>query len=338
MRLPLAAATCLLAMSAASGSAEDPVSLSPKVLADQRLEISSEGRLEGVLDELSVLIDGVEVGGVGIGLEMLFSTETSRTEEVLTAEGGGAQSKRVDFAGQTMEADITSEQGPRTKEMNEAFDLPLNDRSYLLTSNEDGEVQVEDLSDEDLFGDDLEEELTRSLTLSAPFADLLPDAPVLVGDSFELDASEYAGRTMDLVAQCAAALDGWEEMEGPAISVGARWILDEVELEGQGTLREVSEGVAIIDYAMEGSFKVDDLVDMVEEAAGGDAETPKGSTGSLDGEISFKGVGRFDLAAGQLVEIELEGEVAARLKMDVDTQLAAELSAALTYKATLSVL
>ena len=143
---------------------------------------------------------------------------------------------------------------------------------------------------------------------------------------------------MDLVAQCAAALDGWEEMEGPAISVGARWILDEVELEGQGTLREVSEGVAIIDYAMEGSFKVDDLVDMVEEAAGGDAETPKGSTGSLDGEISFKGVGRFDLAAGQLVEIELEGEVAARLKMDVDTQLAAELSAALTYKATLSVL
>ena len=45
---------------------------------------------------------------------------------------------------------------------------------------------------------------------------------------------------------------------------------DEVELEGTGTLREVEGGIATIDYAMEGSFKVDDLVDMVEEAAGGE--------------------------------------------------------------------
>ena len=85
-------------------------------------------------------------------------------------------------------------------------------------------------------------------------------------------------------------------------------------------------GIATIDYAMEGSYEVDDLVAMVEAADQPDASAPEGATGTLRGEVLLKGVGRFDLTAGQ-IEVSLEGEATA--SMSVGAEVMVELSAAL---------
>ena len=95
-------------------------------------------------------------------------------------------------------------------------------------------------------------------------------------------------------------------------------------------------GIATIDYAMEGSYEVDDLVAMVEAADQPDASAPEGATGTLRGEV-LKGVGRFDLTAGQMIEVSLEGEATASVKMSVGAEVMVELSAALGHTATLSV-
>ena len=155
----------------------------------------------------------------------------------------------MDFGRQTMEIDFVADQPGRTRNENAEFDLPLDGRSYVLKLDEEDMLQVEEVSDEDLFGGELEEQLLGDLSLEVPFAGLLPWEPVQVGEPFELETSGYVERALHTVLQCADALDEWEGMEGAAISTSARWILDEVELEGTGTLREVEGGIATIDYA-----------------------------------------------------------------------------------------
>lgn len=337
MRLPLAATASLLAASAGPAHVDDSFDLSPRVVPGQRVEIASKSSFMGEIEELSVSVNDVEVMGSEFGLEMTIRAESSRIEEVLAAADGAARSKRVDFGRQTMEIDFVADQPGRTKNENAEFDLPLDGRSYVLKLDEEDALQVEEVSDEDLFGGELEEQLLGDLSLEVPFAGLLPGEPVQVGEPFELETSGYAERALDTVLQCADALDEWEGMEGAAISISARWILDEVELEGTGTLREVEGGIATIDYAMEGSYEVDDLVDMVEAADQPDVPAPEGTTGTLRGEVLLKGVGRFDLAAGQMIEVSLEGEATASVSMSIEAEVVVELSAALGHTATLTV-
>ncbi|MCP3861230.1 MAG: hypothetical protein GY704_16375, partial [Phycisphaeraceae bacterium] len=231
-----------------------------------------------------------------------------------------ATAKRVDFIEQELGTDFTSEQPGRSKARDGAFDLPVDDRSYLIRLDEDGDVLLEDVSEEGLFDDELADEVLEELTLAAPFAALLPSAPVSAGEPFEFETGGCIAGMLAEVAQGSAAVDGWEGMEGYALATGARWILNEVELEGTGTLREIEEGVAIIDYAMTGQFDVDDLVDMIEAADRPDTPAPEGATGTLSGTATFTGVGRFDLAAGHLTELEFEGEVSARMDLSLGAE------------------
>lgn len=336
MRLPLAATASLLAASAGPAHVDDGFDLSPRVVPGQRVEVASESSFIGEIEDLSVSVNDVEVMGSEFGLEMTIRAGSSRIEEVLASADGVARSKRVDFGRQTMEMDFVADQPGGTKNKNAEFDLPLDGRSYVLKLDEEDVLQVEEVSEEDLFGSALDEQLLGDLSLEVPFASLLPGEPVQVGEAFELETSEYAERALDTVLQCADALDGWEGMEGAAISTSARWILDEVELEGTGTLREVEGGIATIDYAMEGSYEVDDLVAMV-EAAEPDVPAPEGATGNLRGEVLLKGVGRFDLAAGQMIEVSLEGEATASVNMSAEAEVVVEVSAALSHTATVTV-
>ena len=337
MRLPLAATAALLAASAGPPHVDDAFDLSPRVVPGQRVEIASESSFIGEIEDLSVRVNDVEVMGSEFGLEMTVRADSSRVEQVLAAADGVVRSKRVDFGRQTMEMDFVADQPGSTKNESAEFDLPLDGRSYLLKLDEEEALQLEEVSDEDLFGSELEEQLLGGLSLEAPFADLLPGEPVQVGEPFELETGEYAAEALDMVLQCADALDEWKGMEGPAISTSARWILDEVQLEGTGTLREVEGGVATIDYAMECSYEVDDLVTMVEAADQPDVPAPEGTSGTLRGEVLLKGVGRFDLAAGQMVEFSLEGEATASVNMSAEAEVVIELSAALSHTATLTV-
>ena len=327
MRLPLAAAASLLAASAGPAHVDDAFDLSPRVVPGQRVEIASESSFIGEIEDLSVSVNDVEVMGSEFGLEMTIRTESSRIEEVLAAADGVARSKRVDFGRQTMEMDFVADQPGSTKSEDADFDLPLDGRSYLLKLDEEDALQMEEVSDEDLFGGELEEQLLGGLSLEVPFADLLPGEPAQVGEPFELETGEYA----------AEALDKWKGMAGPAISISARWILDEVQLEGTGTLREVEDGIATIDYAMGGSYEVDDLISMVEAADKPDTPAPEGAEGTLRGEVLLKGVGRFDLTAGQMVEFSLEGEATASMNMSAGPEVAVEVSAALSHTVTLTV-
>lgn len=336
MRLPLAATASLLAASAGPAHVDDGFDLSPRVVPGQRVEVASESSFIGEIEDLSVSVNDVEVMGSEFGLEMTIRAGSSRIEEVLASADGVARSKRVDFGRQTMEMDFVADQPGGTKNKNAEFDLPLDGRSYVLKLDEEDVLQVEEVSEEDLFGSALDEQLLGDLSLEVPFASLLPGEPVQVGEAFELETSGYAERALDTVLQCADALDGWEGMEGAAISTSARWILDEVELEGTGTLREVEGGIATIDYAMEGSYEVDDLVAMV-EAAEPDVPAPEGATGNLRGEVLLKGVGRFDLAAGQMIEVSLEGEATASVNMSAEAEVVVEVSAALSHTATVTV-
>lgn len=336
MRLPLAATASLLAASAGPAHVDDGFDLSPRVVPGQRVEVASESSFIGEIEDLSVSVNDVEVMGSEFGLEMTIRAGSSRIEEVLASADGVARSTRVDFGRQTMEMDFVADQPGGTKNKNAEFDLPLDGRSYVLKLDEEDVLQVEEVSEEDLFGSALDEQLLGDLSLEVPFASLLPGEPVQVGEAFELETSGYAERALDTVLQCADALDGWEGMEGAAISTSARWILDEVELEGTGTLREVEGGIATIDYAMEGSYEVDDLVAMV-EAAEPDVPAPEGATGNLRGEVLLKGVGRFDLAAGQMIEVSLEGEATASVNMSAEAEVVVEVSAALSHTATVTV-
>lgn len=338
MRLPVIASICLLAASAARISLGDPVDLSPRVQVGQRLEVTTQAVLTGALDDLLVTVEGEEVMGPEFGVELSFRTERTRVEEVLSSDGRDATAKRVDFIEQELETDFTSEQPGRSKARDGAFDLPVDDRSYLIRLDEDGDVALEDVSEEGLFDDDLADEFLEELTLAAPFADLLPSDPVSVGEPFEFETGGCTAGMLAEVSQGAAAVDGWEGMEGHALATGARWILNEVELEGTGTLREIEEGVAIIDYAMSGQFDVDDLVDMIETADRPDDPAPEGATGTLSGLATFKGVGRFDLAAGHLIELEFEGEVSARMDLSLGAEAMAEFAATITYQAALTAL
>jgi hypothetical protein len=76
---------------------------------------------------------------------------------------------------------------------------------------------------------------------------------------------------------------------------------------------------------------------MVEAADQPDVPAPEGATGTLRGEVLLKGVGRFDLAAGQMIEVSLEGEATASVNMSAEAEVVVEVSAALSHTATLTV-
>ena len=317
---------------------DEPLDLAPASTTGQELVLRSSLSLTAELEEVAVGALGLEEPIDGLGMTIEVEVEGVREETVRGAEDGTPTALEAHVVGKTAAVRVEAEEEGRDDlRIAGDFELAPHGRTLRMTRDDEGLVVFEELGEPD---EALDEALIQHWRLAPHFAHLLPDGAVAAGEPFEL-AAPWAGElSMGEVRQVADVVHGWNGMGGPAIATTAAWVLEELELEGTGVVTAVEEGTAIIEYEFVGSYEVSDLVEMLLAAdppGPGGSGPPEGATGSVEGEVALRGTGRFDLAARQLVHLELEGSVSMGLELDLGVRTTASASAEVRYLATLEV-
>ena len=155
-----------------------------------------------------------------------------------------------------------------------------------------------------------------------------------------LIANKLMEQAMDLGMAGAASELG--ETDVAAMGAMMETIMDAVSFEATGKVTGVEDGMATIEYEITVSMEIDDLVGMAAEIAPEAGEIPPGVEASLLAGVELTGTGMFDLELGQLVSLELEGDMSMEMDGAADMQgtsaeAAAAMSGTTTTKMTVEV-
>lgn len=309
----LSSATLLIGLGALSNKpAVDEVDLSLRFEMGQTFTVTSSSEVDMALDELSVMVDGAEVLGDGIGLEFLAEMREARTTEVLEVKDGEVTAMRITFDEQDGEFEAIYEGMGESDTMTESMDSDLAGRTIEVRLDEEGEVVVTDVT-EDADGALSEEELAM-FDLEPLSAGLLPDSPVEIGEEFEL-ASEWMELAAEFMEEdLSAAMDDLGDEEAAAAELVLGSLYEALSVEAKGKVTGVEDGMATIEYEISAAVELDDLMTLVAEVAPEAGEIPPGVEASMLMGVEFTGTGLFDLGLGQLVSFELEGDMS--MEMD----------------------
>ena len=334
-------AALLVGLAALSNKpAVEEVDLSLRFQKGQTFTLGSTTGFDMALDELSVMVDGAEVLGDGIGFEMLMEATESRTIEVLEVADGEITALRITFDEMDGEIEASFDAMGEADSMNETIDAPTTGHTVEVRLDEDGEVVATDVTED--AAELLDDAVLAALDLNPMLDELLPTEPVAVGEEFELgeDWRELMEQAMDLGMAGAASELG----ETDIASMGAMMetIMDAVSFEATGKVTGVEDGMATIEYEITVSMEIDDLVGMAAEIAPEAGEIPPGVEASLLAGVELTGTGMFDLELGQLVSLELEGDMSMEMDGAADMQgtsaeAAAAMSGTTTTKMTVEV-
>lgn len=326
----ISSAALLIGLGALSNKpAVDEVDLSLRFKKGQTFTINTSSEVDMALDELSVMVDGAEVLGDGIGFEFLADIKEARTTEILAVKDGEVTALRITFDEQDGSFEASYDAMGESDTMSESMDSDLAGRTIEVRLDEEGDVVVTDVT-EDADGALSDEELAM-FDLEPMFAGLLPDSPVEIGEEFEL-ASEWMELAAEFMEEdLADAMDDLGDEEAAAAEVVMESFYEALSIEAKGKVTGVEDGMATIEYEMSAAVEMDDLMTLAAEVSPEAGEIPPGVEASMLMGLELTGTGMFDLELGQLVSLEIEGDMSMEMDGAADMQgTSAEAAAAMS--------
>ena len=286
---------------------DDSFDLTPRFEQGQSLalRVDIEGSFE--LDEISALLNGFDVLGGGVLLEGTFGVQAALTDEILELRDGALVKLRRSIEEQDVSHSVEFE-GMGESHADEGTTAgALVGHTLELSVDEDGELTVVDVTEGEFeaVGDDVLEEQSIEDTY---YQKLLPSEPVEEGESWDL-VEDQAGLLADFMEGVTEGVgDGEDAAEIAAV---LKLLMENASLEAVGTLVGVEDGVALIEWSIEVSIELDDLIGIMQEIA--DPEElggiPEGLDSSLSMTMSIEAQGSFDLEQHQLVSLSATGEL-----------------------------
>ena len=319
----------------------EKIDLTPRFEEGQSLVVSQSFTMDLALDQLSVMVDGAEIFGDGVGFDMEGEGEAVYSETVLEVRDGQIAKMHITVDEQTgsMTGEIDAMGNSET--IDESLDSDMVGRTVEIIVDEDGGHEITDIT-EDSTSEAPELEL-NAMTHENHFESFLPKEPVEEGVAFTLgdDWIERAREMMD------GDMGGTDELDADQIEM-IRTMMDAffegTTVEATGKVTEVKDGIAMIDYEMGMVMAIDDLVSIVTQALppemGG--QIPDGVEAAIEISIEMEGVGQFDLEAGQLIALEMTGDYEIIFSGSADVEgnsgsAEATLSGAMGMKATVDI-
>lgn len=274
-----------------------------------------------------MLINGFDVLEGGAFMDGSFSLNAVRTDQILELRDGQLSKVRRTFDAQEIEYSVEVEAMGESASDESSETTPLIGHTVEITIDEDGEVSVVDVTEGDV--ELATAETLEGIVLEGTYQEnLLPEEPVEIGDSWDL-----AGDQEELFA---AFKEG--AMEGVVDDPNAAEIMAVLDIFAAntaiavtGTLTDVEDGVALIEWSLEASVELDDLVGVIQAIADPEeiGEIPPGVESNFTLVVTVEAQGRFDLELHQLVDIKASGEITLELSAafsETDMELDANLS------------
>jgi|GEM_PF-1921169 len=326
----ISSAALLIGLGALSNKpAAEEVDLSLRFKKGQTFTVTTNSETDMALDELSVMVDGAEVLGDGIGFEMLAESKESQTVEILEVKEGEVTAMRITFDEQDVSFEASYDAMGESDTMSESMDSDLAGRTIEVRLDEEGDVVVTDVT-EDADGALSDEELAM-FDLEPMAASLLPEEPVEIGEEFEL-ANEWMELMEEFMEEdLADAMDDLGDEEAAAAEVVMETIYESLSIEAKGKVTGVEDGMATIEYEMSAAVEMDDLMTLASEISPEAGEIPPGVEASMLMGLELTGTGMFDMELGQLISLEIEGDMSMELDGAADMQgTSAEAAAAMS--------
>jgi len=316
-------------------------------LITRRFEVTTESAQQS----MSISIDGEEMDPErmrGMGGSSTESMALEVLDAVLEAEDDRATSIRRTY-GEVSRSGSRTSPGRDGEERETPLDAasPLNGEDVLVVV-EDGEAQVS-LPE----GSSLEEETIEGLTADLSCRWLLPEGPVEVGASWEIDAAHaqdflFPGGDLKLMRERSEDEGGWRRRRGGALEDlvqrggrggmgGAGLALAGMELEGdiQATFEGVSEeDENLVRIVL--TFDLSGAKDLTEDMDGGEGRGFQ--VDASDREVALEGDGfvLWNLELGRLDSYEITFEVSQEDSSEMTMQFGDESSRTMERNSTVA--
>ncbi|MFT4542988.1 MAG: hypothetical protein ACI841_005208 [Planctomycetota bacterium] len=295
----LALGTLSLSLLAAN-SVRESYDLTPRFEKGQSLTITTEAMMTFELGDAEITVNGSPIPAVP-AIQMEFTMEDGVEEQVLDAEDGAIRKLRRETTSNSVSIDGDVEMMGEAQTIAEWDESPQVGHVLELTVDEDGEIEVEDISeDSDL--DELSEEDLLSMDVDNHGEQLLPTDEVEVGESWDVGDALHK----DLMSSLERSIDD----DVAEIIQILEMVGEEVEFEAQGTLVSVDDKGANIEWTAKMSIASLDLLEiMLEVAPEGEMDGfPEDAEATATMTFELIGKGLFDLNLHQLVELSIEGD------------------------------
>lgn len=313
-----------------------PLALSITPAQDEGLDLSvqyQEGKTYTIeqnvtmtmdLDDVSATMNGEEMieGGLEFGME--FDMTGALSEEILETRDGEIAKMNVTIDDMTVAVtgDVVTPMGSET--IDESPEMPAVGRTIEVTIDEDGEVTKKDITE------GVDSPLSAEEAAMAPhrnYLDLLvPAEATEIGAEFEL-APDWESLVQDMIANMDTAGMGGQEAEVAEMMMNA--FVDATTIEATGTVTKVEEGIATIEYEMNLQTVMNDLMELVKQAAPEAADMPP-INAMLEMSMDATGVGMFDVEAHMFRSFEFSGDFEVSVSADGEIQGPMEASAVLS--------
>ncbi len=238
----------------------EKIDLTPRFEAGQSLVVSQSFNMDLALDQLSVMVDGAEVFGDGIGFDMEGEGEAVYSESILEVREGKIAKMHVTVDEQSGSMTGEIDAMGNNESIDESLDSEMVGRTVEIVVDEDGNEEVTDIT-EDSTTDAPEMEL-NAMTHENHFESFLPKEPVEEGEAFEL-GSDWVERAREMMD---GDMGGTDELDAEQLEM-IRTMMDAffegTTIEATGKVTEVKDGVAMIEYEMGMVIAIDDLISII---------------------------------------------------------------------------
>jgi len=321
-----------LAMNPVAGELD----LTPRFTKGQTLIITNTVSMEMGLDDVSAMMDGQEMlaGAVEFDMEMAVTQEL--TEQILEVRDG--KIAKMNVTTDAMEVEVSGEVNAmgEGESLDESDESPTVGRTIQLTIDEDGEASRKDITEDTEPLSDAEMALVSHRT---HFELLSPSEKVEEGKEFEI-AADWQSMMAEAIAGADFAdlpPEAADAMEGIAETA-----MEAMDFEATGKVTKVEDGVATIEYEVDTSMNIDDLMDMIMGAMPPEASDQMPPINAmLEMSMNMTGTGEFDLELGQYTSMEMGGEFEIVFSGDADLggamgEASATMSGEITIMTTIS--
>ena len=323
-------------MALAMSPVAEELDLAPRFTKGQTLNIATAVVIEMGLDDISATMDGQEMLAGAVEFDMEVAVNGEASEEILEVRDG--QIAKMNVTIEAMDTEVSGEVNAmgQGESLDETIEFPTVGRTIQFTIDEDGEVTRKDVTED---ADPLSDAEMATVSHLNHFEQFSPSEMVEEGKEFEIGADwqtmfEQAMAGMDTSELPPEAADAMEGIMDTAIEA--------MDLAATGKVTKVEDGVATIEYEMDMSMNIDDLMDMImgvmpPEAS--DQMPPINAT--LEMNMNVTGTGRYDLELGQYTSMEMGGEFEIVFTGDADLggamgEASATMSGEITIKTTIS--
>ena len=296
----------LLSMAVAAAFVVPGDSLTLHVEAKSKLTKTFETRIELASTSLSITIDGnvATHGAEAPKIEILDNEKIEVRDEVLSVADGRATVLQRTFVALTGDSLHTTSmpEGSAAEDQEDKIEKasPLDGKVVVFTWK--GDACTAAWAE----GEEGEDELLEKLEVDMDLAGLLPSKPVSDGDTWDLEATLF-----NKISSPGGRLRLDDESEGRSEENAA--INEEIEKHIEGDGKATYKGAREVDGVRVGVIEI-----TAELESHGTVES-EGGTNTVEYKVRYSGEALWDLEAGHLHSLELEGKL--NLSMDVSSQV-----------------